>query len=135
MKSRKAKLTQIVASVAVLAVASTLPAAAKYQHGRMHRPHHARVIDVSRHAAREPVVASPDPFRGPAAIITGPVAIGSAIVSVPFRAAAAIFPTRGDPGANPLVLVGAPVHVAGQFVQLPFTAVGSAFGAPPDTNF
>jgi hypothetical protein len=139
MRSRKAKATLIVASVAVLAAASTLPAAAKYQHGRLHRPHHARAmgrpLTVSMHVQREPVVVAPDPFSGPAAIITGPVALGAAIVSVPFRAAATIFPTHGDPAVNPLVLVGAPVHVAGQFLQLPFYAVGSAFGAPPSSNF
>ena len=134
MRILNSKVMLLAASAAVLAAGFTLPADANY---RFHRGHHhhrytGRVLTVTQ--APQPVYA-PDPFHGPAAIITGPVAIGAAVVSVPFRAAAAIFPPQGDPGANPLVLVGAPVHVAGQFAQFPFYAVGTAFGAPPNTNF
>jgi len=128
------KLTLLTASAAVFAAAFTFPAIAKDRYGRIHHGHHRhmdRPLTVTKRLHQGPVVATPDPFRGPAAIITAPVAVGSAIVSVPFRMAASLFPPQGDPGSNPLVLIGAPVHVVGQIVQLPFYAVGSAFGAPP----
>jgi hypothetical protein len=130
------KLTLLTASAMAFAAASTLPAAANYRYGRVHHGHHRHIdrpLTVTKRVHQAPVVATSDPWHGPAAIITAPVAVGSAIVSVPFRMAASLFPPQGDPRANPLVLIGAPVHVVGQFVQLPFYAVGSAFGAPPNT--
>jgi len=56
-------------------------------------------------------------------------------VSLPFRAANAIFPAHGDPATNPFVLVGAPIYVAGQVARLPFYVVGSAFGAPASIDY
>jgi hypothetical protein len=138
MRTKALGLVHAVAGVAVFA-AFTLPAAA---HDHLWRPHHHhhhhyayrgydRPLTVSRHYYREPAVYAPDPYNNPNAIVTAPVAVGSTIVSLPFRAVNAVFPAQGDPLVNPLVIVGAPVHVLGQAAQLPFYAVGSAFGAPP----
>lgn len=140
MQSNISKLAQVAASVAVLAAALTLPAAAAVQNGdhhrrSLHRIHHgiaARPLTVTRRYYREPVVAAPDPFHGPAAIITAPVTIAGMIVGLPFRMVGAVFPAQGNPAANPLVFVGAPVHVAGQIAQFPFYAVDTAFGVPPN---
>ena len=137
MQTKKLMLPQIAASMVVFATAFTLPAAAKDRYSEAHwrRMHHhlaaGRPLTVTKRPYRESIVAAPNPFHGPAAIITAPVAIGATIVSLPFRAAGAVFPAYGNPAVNPLVLVGVPVHVAGQVAQLPFYVVGSAFGAAP----
>lgn len=124
----------IAASMVAFSAAFALPAAAADGHRLRHRHHHhdaGRELVITRHYQPQPVIAAPDPYHGPAAVITGPVAFGSTVVSLPFRAANSVFPPYGDPSANPLVIVGAPVHVLGQAAQFPFYAVGSAFGAPP----
>lgn len=137
MQSGISKFAQIATGTAVLAMAFSLPAAANEHYGHWRRHHHHysqsydRPLTVSKHRLREPVIATPDPFHGPAAIVTGPNAIAATIVSLPFRVAGAVFPAYGNPGVNPLVLVGAPIHAAGQVAEFPFYVVGSAFGAPP----
>ncbi len=123
MQTGKLKLAHIAATTVVLATALTLPAVAEahWKHHHYHH-HHYRALTVSRDVP--PPVA--DPFHGPAAIFTAPIALAGAFVSVPFRAAGEFFPATG---ATPLVIIGAPVHFAGQVVQYPFYAVGTAFGA------
>jgi len=81
------------------------------------------------------VAAAPDPFHGPAAVVTAPNAAAATVVSLPFRAAGYVFPAYGNPGANPLVLVGAPIHAAGMIAEFPFYVIGSAFGAPPNVMY
>jgi hypothetical protein len=141
MQVKILKLAQIGAGVGVLAMAFASPAAAKTHYTHAHwrtayRYHHRsfddRPLTVTSRRQREPIIAAPDPFRGPGAIVTGPNAVAATLVSLPFRAAAVVFPPYGDPADNPLVLVGAPVRVAGQIAELPFWVVGSAFGAPPN---
>jgi hypothetical protein len=142
MQTKTTKFVQVAASVAVLAAAFALPGTAearsRHHHRAMHHAHYryvhhhhrayaAHPLTVRRRYYREPVVAA-DPFHGPAAIITAPVAIAGMIVSLPFRAVAAVFPPRAN---DPRVIVGAPVYAAGQLAQLPFYAVNSAFGVPP----
>ena len=128
------KLALAVAGVALLAGAYSLPAAAAeqypYHHRVWHRIHHPAGngdIVVRTGAHREPVAAAPDAFHGPAAIITAPVEIAGAIVSLPFRVVDAAFPPRAN---DPRVLVGAPVHFAGQIAEFPFFVVNGAFGVP-----
>jgi hypothetical protein len=138
MQTKISKLVQVAASAAIFAGALALPAAAQAQSRHHHRAvHHAHYrhaahhryahpLTVRRQYTRAPVVAA-DPFHGPAAIITGPVALAGMIVSLPFRAVGAIFPPTAN---DPRVIVGAPVYAAGQLAQLPFYAVNSAFGVP-----
>ena len=136
MQTRISKLAQAVAGVALLAGATSLPAAAAEQYRdvhhrivhRTHYPVHNNDIIVRRRVQPEPVAAAPAPdafHNGPATIITAPVAIAGTIVSVPFRVAAAVFPPNPN---DPRVLVGGPVYVAGQVAGLPFFAVNRAFG-------
>jgi hypothetical protein len=135
MQTRISKLAQAVTGVALLAGASSLPAAAAVQHRNihhriMHRIHYpvgAGDLTVRTPAYREPVATAPDAFHGPAAIITAPVAIAGTIVSLPFRMVEAVFPPRAN---DPRVLVGAPVHLAGQIAGFPFFAINRSFGAP-----
>ena len=69
-----------------------------------------------------------DPYRGPQAVVTAPLAAAGTLVALPFRVVNAIFPPYGDPAQNPLVIVGAPVHAAGQIAQLPIRALQAPFG-------
>ncbi len=139
MHVRVTKLAAIAGSAALLAMASTLPAAAA-NHGKVHRwrarhhYHHRydRPLTVTARRHRAPVVAAPDPYHGPAAIITGPNAVAATIVALPFRVAGSVFPAYGD---SPLVLIGAPIHVAAQVAEFPFYAVGTVFGAPPNVVY
>lgn len=73
------------------------------------------------------VVAAPryNPYAGPSAIITGPIAIGGEIASLPFRILGGIFPPVG-----PTAIVGVPVRVAGQLAQVPFDIAQAPFGGP-----
>jgi hypothetical protein len=146
MQTRALRLASIAAGASIFAMAFALPASAKVEYYHHHHKyghrtafgHHRatdRVLTVSRRAPASPVVVAPDPYSGPAAIVTAPAAIGATVVSVPFRAANVIFPAHGDPSTNPLVLVGAPVHAVGQAVRLPFYAVGTAFGASPGIDY
>ena len=141
MQPKIFKLAQIAVSAAALATAVSLPAAAHEYYGHSHRAHHHyyssydRPLTVTSHRHRVAVVAAPDPFHGPAWIVTGPTAVAATIVSLPFRLAGAIFPAYGNPANNPLVLIGAPVHVAGRVAEFPFYVVGSAFGAPPNVAY
>jgi hypothetical protein len=133
MQSRIAKIAQIV-TMTGFAAALSLPAAAETHHWRAR--HHQQALDrpltITKRHAREAIVARPDPFHGPAAIVTAPNAVAATIVSLPFRAAAVVFPPYGDPARNPLILIGAPVHAAGYVAEFPFFVVGSAFGAAPN---
>lgn len=146
MQARTLNVARLAASTMVFAAAFALPAAAQSEQpeGHMHRVHYHhhhhyrdydRPLTVSRRMPGEPVMVAPDPFHGPAAIVTGPAAVGATVVAAPFRVANMVFPAQGDPAVNPLVLVGAPIHVAGQIVRLPFYAVGSAFGAPVTIDY
>lgn len=73
------------------------------------------------------VVARPayNPYVGPTAIVTGPIAIASTAVSLPFRILGDIFPPVG-----PAAIVGAPIQAAGQIAQVPFMIAEAPFGAP-----
>lgn len=68
-----------------------------------------------------------DPYAGPGAIVTAPIAFGATLASLPFRAINSVFPAQGN---TPLVIVGAPVHFAGQLVQAPFAIAQQPFGGP-----
>lgn len=143
MQTSRSKLVKIAASVTVLVTAFTLPAAATVRPAHVHKRTMrrsyqrtvARPLTVTKRYTRPLIVTrryNRDPFHGPAAIITAPVAIAGMIVGLPFRALETVFPARGNPATNPLVLVGAPLHVAGQIAQFPFYVADSAFGAPPN---
>jgi hypothetical protein len=129
------KVALAVVGMALVTGTSSLPAAAATQYGNAHhrtayRSHHR--IDSSdvtvRKSARREVVAAPDAFHGPAAIITAPVEMAGTLVSLPFRAVEVIFPPRTN---DPRVLVGAPIHFAGQIAEFPFYAFNGAFGVRP----
>ena len=74
-----------------------------------------------------PATPSYDPYRGPGAIVTGPVHVAGTVASAPFRAINSVFPARGD---TPLVLIGGPIYLAGRLVEFPFRVAESAFGGP-----
>lgn len=129
------KFVAVAASMALATAAFTLPAAAHSYHHRHHHHHHhhhhyyhssARPLTVRGH--HQVAVVRPDPFHGPAAIITGPNDVAATIVGLPFHALNTVFPYAGN---SPLVLIGAPIHAAGEIAAFPFYVVGSAFGAPP----
>jgi hypothetical protein len=140
MRASTSRLIQIAAGVAIIGAVFAMPAAAATRHRRVHR----RIVHVVHRpserlrleeTAAPPLTVTrqyyrPDPFHGPAAIITAPITLAGMIVSLPFRAIGAVFPAHGDPAANPLVFVGAPVHFAGEIAGAPFYAVDSAFGVP-----
>ena len=135
MRTQISKVALAVAGAALLVGAFSAPAAAEMQssdmhHHMMHAHHSAYSQDivVHRHAAPAPVAAAPDAFHGPAAVITAPVEVAGAIVSVPFRVVGYVFPPQA---ADPRIVVGAPVHFAGQIAEFPFYAVNSAFGVQP----
>ncbi len=67
-----------------------------------------------------------NPYMGPKAIITAPLALASTIVSLPFRVTDALFPYSG----SPVAVVGAPIHYAGRIAQVPFRIVEAPFGGP-----
>jgi hypothetical protein len=115
----RSRFACIAAVSALLAATYSLPAAADGNN-----------ITVRKRA--EPVVAAPDAFHGPAAIITAPVAIAGTIVSLPFRVVGAVFPPRAN---DPRVLIGAPVYAAGEIAQFPFVAVNGVFGVPLTTYY
>ncbi|WP_297295091.1 hypothetical protein [uncultured Methylovirgula sp.] len=127
----------------VAAALAFTPAAQAHEYGHHHHhyraAYNARPLTVTKHHHRyyeAPVAAAaPDPWHGPAPIITGPNYVAATIVSLPFRAANTIFPAYGDPATNPLILVGAPIHVAAQVAEFPFYAVGTVFGAPPPITY
>jgi hypothetical protein len=134
MQTRISKLAQAVAGVALIVGAYSVPAAAAEQyrdvhHRIAHRTHHpvrSNDLYVRKRVNPEPVAAAPDAFHnGPATIITAPVAIAGTIVSLPFRAVAAVFPPNPN---DPRVVVGGPVYVAGQIAGFPFFAINGAFG-------
>lgn len=75
-----------------------------------------------------PVAPAYNPYVGPKAVITAPIATAGTLVALPFRMVNAVFPARGNPSENPLVIVGAPVHAAGQVAQLPFQVMQAPFG-------
>jgi len=131
MRTEISKLAVAVAGVALLAGAYSAPAAAATQTPVVHHPHHSAYshdIVVHKHAMPAPVAAAPDAFHGPAVVITAPVEIAGAIVSVPFRVVGYVFPPQAP---DPRIVVGAPVHFAGQVAEFPFYAVNSAFGVQP----
>ena len=106
------------------------PAYAPYGYAQPAYAGPGRPLTVQRHYAPAPVVVTPayDPYYGPKALITAPVAVAATLVALPFRMVNAVFPAHGDVGQNPLVMVGAPVHAAGQIAQLPFRAIQAPFG-------
>lgn len=114
------------ASAVLVAAVSILPAAAATKHRRAH-PARAHMLTVHRLPVEAP--PAPDPYHGPAAIFTAPVAAAGMIVGLPFRAANVVFPHTAN---DPRILVGAPVYAAGRIAQFPFYFVDSAFGVPPD---
>jgi hypothetical protein len=124
MQANISKLALLTASAVLMAATSILPAAAATKHGRSPVRHHALTVH------RAPVIAAPapDPFHGPAAIFTAPVAVAGIIVGLPFQAVNVVFPASAN---DPRVVVGAPVYVAGRIAQFPFYAVDAAFGVPP----
>jgi hypothetical protein len=136
MSNMQSEITRIaqIATVTVFAAALSLPAVAETHHWRARHHHQVSYppLTITKRREREAMVAQPDPFHGPAAIVTAPNAVAATIVSLPFRAAAFVFPPYGDPAKNPLILVGAPVHAAGYVAEFPFFVVGSAFGAAPN---
>jgi hypothetical protein len=135
MQNHISKLAQAVVGVALLAGASSLPAAAA-QYGDVHhrtgrQTYHrfySSDITVRKSVRREPVAAAPDAFHGPAALITAPVEMAGTLVSLPFRAVEVIFPPRAN---DPRLVVGAPVHFAGQIAEFPFYVINGAFGVRP----
>ena len=68
-----------------------------------------------------------DPYRGPGALVTGPVHFASSLAALPFLLVNSVFPAQGN---TPLVLIGGPVRAAGQLVQLPFRIAEAPFGGP-----
>jgi hypothetical protein len=133
MQIHISKLAQALVGVALVAGASSLPAAAAAQYGdvhhrTVHRTYHR--VDSSDVTVKKsaPVAAAPDAFHGPAAIITAPVEMAGTLVSLPFRAVEVVFPPRAN---DPRVVVGAPVHFAGQIAEFPFFAINGAFGVRP----
>ncbi len=136
MQTHISKLSQAVAVFAFIAGASSLPAVAAGQYGDVHhktahRTHYrsdSSDVTVRKSAAREPVAAGNDAFRGPAAIVTAPLYVAGTFVSMPFRALEVVFPAHAN---DPRVLIGAPMHFAGQIAEFPFTAVNGAFGVRP----
>jgi hypothetical protein len=89
-----------------------------------------RPLTVGRRRVVAPgpvVVEGPryNPYAGPAAIVTGPIAIGGEVASIPFRILSEIFPPVG-----PAAIIGLPVRAAGQIVQVPFQIAEAPFGGP-----
>lgn len=145
MQSKFVKLAGVAAGVAFVAAAFSLPANAHdlYRGYRHHHYHHysyygrshsyyGRPLTVTSRHVYAPVVAGPNPYYGPGAIVTAPNAAAATVVSLPFRAVNTIFPPYGN---TPLVLIGAPVHAAAMIAEFPFYVVGSAFGAPPNVVY
>lgn len=90
-------------------------------------------LTVSRRYAS--VAPAYNPYVGPKAVITAPIATAGTLVALPFRMVNAVFPARGNPSENPLVIVGAPVHAAGQVAQLPFQIMQAPFGGADYTPY
>ncbi len=89
-----------------------------------------RPLTVARRRVVAPgpvVVEGPsyNPYAGPTAIVTGPIAIGGEIATLPFRILSEIFPPVG-PGA----IIGVPARAAGQLVAAPFQIAEAPFGGP-----
>lgn len=85
-------------------------------------------LTVSPRYRPMPVRPAYDPYHGPQAVVTAPIAAAATLAALPFHVINAVFPPYGDPARNPLVIVGAPVHAAGQIAQLPFRAAQAPFG-------
>ncbi len=85
----------------------------------------SRPLTVQRRYAPVRVAPAYDPYSGPQAIITGPIAVASTLVALPFRVVNSVFPPYAH---DPRVIVGGPVHVAGQVAQLPFRVLQAPFG-------
>ena len=83
----------------------------------------SRPLTVQRHYyAPRP---SYDPYRGPQAIVTAPLAAAGTLVALPFRIINGVFPPDAQ---DPRVIVGAPVYAAGQVAQVPIRAAQAPFG-------
>ena len=93
------------------------------------------LVVTGRRYAPVRVAPAYDPYAGPQAIITAPLAAASTLVALPFRVVNGVFPAQGNPAQNPLVIVGAPVHAAGQIAQVPFHILQAPFGGPVDADF
>lgn len=138
----QSKFLKLAVGFSATAAAALYGASAVQAHEYRHHHHHYRAAYDDRpltvtkhHRYYAPVAAAPDPWHGPAPIITGPNYIAATAVSLPFRAVNTVFPPYGDPATNPLVFIGAPVHVIAQAAEFPFYVVGSAFGAPPPVAY
>jgi hypothetical protein len=136
----QSKFLKLVAGLGATAALALYGVSAAQAHEYHHRHHHARSaynshpLTVTGHH-HQYAVAAPDPWQGPAPVVTGPNYVAATIVSLPFRAVNSVFPASGDPLANPLVFVGAPVHVIAMAAEFPFYAVGTVFGAPPPVTY
>ena len=136
MQTQISKFALAVVGLALVAGASSLPAAAAAPYGdahhrTVHRTYHrvySSDVTVKKSARREPVATGPDAFHGPAALITAPVFMAGTLVSLPFRAVEVLFPPRAN---DPRLVVGAPVHFAGQIAEFPFYVINNAFGVRP----
>ena len=112
------------------------PGSSMHRGTMMHRRTSYRYGHHAMHyAAARPLVVRPAPVvvaapvvTGPGTLVTGPLALGSDLVALPFRGLGTIFPASGDLATNPLVIIGAPLHAAGDLAQVPFRVVGAAFG-------
>jgi hypothetical protein len=125
MQTKKSKLVQV--SAAALAFTALFTASAFAAHKHHHHAHyHALTV-------RQQAAVAPDPYHGPGAPFTAPVAIAGTVVGLPFQAAGQIFPYQN--ANSPLVLIGVPVHVLGGIVQMPFYVVNSALGMSPASPF
>ena len=90
-----------------------------------------RPLTVSRRRAAPvppPVFAAApvyNPYAGPGAIVTAPIAVGGTIASLPFRILGGIFPPVG-----PMAIIGAPIQAVGRIAQVPFQIAEAPFGGP-----
>ena len=89
-----------------------------------------RPLTVARRRAWQPRSghgrrAAYNPYAGPTAIVTGPIAIGGELATLPFRILSEIFPPVG-----PAAIVGVPARAAGQLVAAPFQIAEAPFGGP-----
>ena len=91
-------------------------------------------LTVNRRYAPAPVQVAPayNPYAGPQAVVTAPIAAASTLVALPFRVINGIFPADAH---DPRVVVGAPVHAAGQLAQVPFRVVEAPFRGSLDYGY
>ena len=113
-------------ATAVCGTAQAQPAYAPQGYGQPAPAYGSHPLTVQRRYV--PVAPAYDPYTGPKALVTAPIATAGNIVALPFRVLNANFPAYGNPGQNPFVLIGAPIHAAGQIAQVPFRAAQAPLG-------